>query len=227
MCYDITDTNTETVSTSLLLSPGQWCGAKRVAVRKSSRSLLEYESWLKVGRDRDMADWREGRAAQRWRVRGSAADPLGLQQLSNSSENLTSGNCSMSIVPFGIVSKQLRGKDEKRPGISSHQSTLHGDVNLTCPATGVSSSTRKSRLNQDRNEVLPTPPKNLMSGAMSIRPLSVPGCAAIEYPSFNPANGQDQNRPTDSNGEKGIANSSSGSLAGMVGRGRKRLRLGS
>ena len=174
-----------------------------------------------------MADWREGRAAQRSRVRGSAADPLGLQQLSNSSENLTNGNGSLTILPFDIVSKQLRGREEKKPGNSSHQNTLHADVNLACPATGVSSSTRKSRLNQDRHEVLPTPPENLLLGATSIRPPSVPGRAVIGSQSVNPANGQDQNRPTDSNGEKGIANSSSGSLAGMVGRGRKRLRLGS
>ena len=180
-----------------------------------------------MGRDRDMADWREGRAAQRSRVRASAADPLGLQQLSSSSENLTSGNGSLSILPFDIVSKQLRGKEEKRPGNSSHRNTLHADVNLTCPATGVSSSTRKSRLNQDRNEVVPTPSENLMSGATSIGLFSAPGCAVIGSQSVNPSNGQDQNRPTESNGEKGIANSVSGSLAGMVGRGRKRLRLGS
>ena len=174
-----------------------------------------------------MADWREGRAAQRSRVRGSAADPLGLQQLSNSSENLTNGNGSSAIRPFDIVGKELRGMEEKRPGNSSHQNTLQADVNIKCPATGVSSSTRKSRLTKDRNEVLPTPPENLMSGAMSIGPSSVIGGAVIECQSVNPANGQDRNRPIKSNGEKGIADSSSGSLAGMVGRGRKRLRLGS
>ena len=174
-----------------------------------------------------MADWREGRAAQRSRVRASAADPLGLQQLSNSSENLTNGNGSSTIRPFDIVGKELRGKEEKRPGNSSQQNTLQADVNLNCPATGVSSSKRKSRLTKNTNEVLPTSPENLMSGATSIRPSSVPGRAVIGSQGVNPASGQDQNRPTKSNGEKGIANSSSGSLAGMVGRGRKRLRLGS
>merc|ERR1712172_375700 len=101
------------------------------------------------------------------------------------------------------MSKQLRGEDEKRPGNSSHRNTLHADVNLTCPATTVSSSTMESRLNQGRKKVLPTLSVNLMSGATSVGPSSVGGCAVIGSQSVNPANGQDQNRPTESNSVKG------------------------
>lgn len=208
----------------LLLLAGQWCGANRVSVRKSSRSLLEYESWLKVGKTWDIADWREGRAGQRSRIRASAADPLGLQHLSDSSENLTSRNGSSTALPNDILSKKLIEKEEKT-GQRPAPNALHADVNITRHATGWSSSREKARLQSEANERLPTLPENRMSGETAFGPSSssVPGPAAVR----SRENEQGHARQTGSNDENGIANSTSNSLSGMVGRGRKKLRLGS
>jgi len=186
---------------------GQWCGAKRVSVRKSSRSLLEYESWLKVGKNLDIADWREGGVGQRSRIRASAADPLGLQQLGSSSENLTSRNGSSTVLPYDFLRKQLQEKEEK-PRQRPPQITLHTGVNITHHATRWSSS--EERLESEVSERLPTLSEHRMS-------------AAVE----SHENEQDHNRLTEFNVEKGFANSASSSLSGMVGRGRKKLRLGS
>jgi len=188
-------------------STGQWCGAKRVSVRKSSRSLLEYESWLKVGKNLDIADWREGGVGQRSRIRASAADPLGLQQLGSSSENLTSRNGSSTVLPYDFLRKQLQEKEEK-PRQRPPQITLHTGVNITHHATRWSSS--EERLESEVSERLPTLSEHRMS-------------AAVE----SHENEQDHNRLTEFNVEKGFANSASSSLSGMVGRGRKKLRLGS
>ena len=210
----------------LLLLAGQWCGANRVSVRKSSRSLLEYESWLKVGKTWDIADWREGRAGQRSRIRASAADPLGLQQLSDSSENLTSRNGSSTALPNDILSKKLIEKEEKT-GQRPAPNALHADVNITRHATGWSSSREKARLESEAKKRLPTLPEHRMSEETAFGPTSssVPGPATVQ--SDDNEKDHNTNRQTGSNAEKCIANSTSSSLSGMVGRGRKKLKLGS
>ena len=177
-----------------------------------------------MGRNEDIADWREGRAGQRSRIRASAADPLGLQQLSDSSENLTSRNGSSIVRTYDIVSKQSREKEERagrRPALNAS----NANVSFTRPATGFSSSRGKP----EGNGRLPTLPETRMSGetSFSIASPSVIGAANIGSQIINNDNARDQNRSTGFIAERVIANPTSSSLAGMVGRGRKRLRLGS
>ena len=184
-----------------------------------------------MGKDGDVADWSEGKVGQRSRVRASAVDPLGLQQLSDSSENLSSRTASSTVMPLVIVSRESRQqeKTEKNIGNGFRQSTLHPDVNIIRTATGLSSSTGKAGIMSDRKERVSTVPENLMSGPKSLNcaPSSSSGGAVIGSQSTNQENEQDLNSPRESNAEKSLV--TTGSLAGMVGRAgrRKKLRLGS
>ena len=205
---------TTLLSLNLWLLPGQWCGAKRVSVRKSSRPLLEYESWLKVGKNWDVADWREGRVGQRSRIRAFPTDPLGLQQLSDSSANLTSRNGSSIVMSEDISNERLREKKaQQRPD----RNALHVEMNISHAATGWSTSRERAKMGSDAKERLPTLPEIGTSGEKACSPMS----SEISDPAAV------YKRPPGFNAEKGNANSISSSLSGMVGRGRKKLRLAS
>ena len=165
----------------------------------------------------DVADWREERAGQRSRLRPTATDPLGLRQISDSPGSLTCEVDSSRLrPPVEIASERLCSKGEeqrKSPRLSSPRS----DVSHSTP--------RPVRGRFEVKETCgPQGASTVMLESLSSRLTAPSPVSHVEVvQKENPENRGGHTTPNKPRVDQVV---SCNSLSAMVGRGRRKLRLG-
>ena len=161
----------------------------------------------------DVADWREERAGQRSRLRPTATDPLGLRQISDSPGSLTCEVDSSRLrPPVEIASERLCSKGEEQ--------------RLSSPRSDVSHSTPRPvrGMLEVKEKCRPQAVSTVMLKSLSSRvaaPSSVSDIDVVRKQ--NPENRGGYITPPEPKADQVV---SCNSLSAMVGRGRRKLRLG-
>ena len=165
----------------------------------------------------DVADWREERAGQRSRLRPTATDPLGLRQISDSPGSLTCEVDSRRLrPPVEIVSERLCSKGEEQ----------RKSLRLSSPRSDVSHSTPRPvrGMLEVKEKGRPQAVSTVMLKSLSSRvaaPSSVSDIDVVRKQ--NPENRGGYITPPEPKVDQVV---SCNSLSAMVGRGRRKLRLG-
>ena len=165
----------------------------------------------------DVADWREERAGQRSRLRPTATDPLGLRQISDSPGSLTCKVDSSRLrPPVEIASERLCLKSEEQRK-SLRLSSPRSDVSHSTPrpVRGMLEVKEKCRPQAVSKVML----ENLSSRVTAPSPVSDVDVVRKQ----NPENRGGYITPPEPKVDQVV---SCNSLSAMVGRGRRKLRLG-
>ena len=168
-----------------------------------------------------MADWREEGAGQRSRLRPTATDPLGLRQISDSPGSLIcKGDLSRLRPPVEIASERLCPKSEEHRK-SLRSSSPRSDVSHATPrpARGLFEVKEKNRSKALSTAII----KSMSSQGSGSLPAPSPVSDVGVVRKQNPENRGGQITPQEPKVDQVV---SCNSLSAMVGRGRRKLRLG-
>ena len=160
-----------------------------------------------------MADWREEGAGQRSRVRPTATDPLGLRQISDSPGSLVCKGDLSRLRPKSPKSEEHRK--------SLRSSSPRSDVSHATPrpARGLFEVKEKNRSKALSTAII----KSMSSQGSGSLPAPSPVSDVGVVRKQNPENRGGQITLTEPTVDQVV---SCNSLSGMVGRGRRKLRLG-
>jgi hypothetical protein len=218
-------------------STGQWMeeGGVRRKLRRSTgaqRPLLEYEAWLVRGRRGDTLDWGLGQGEARGRRAGrpQPGDPLGLQEKGTVLE-------TRLHQPLGRMEAWLEVEDKEEEGLADNSL----DLSRQSVVTHIQSPTHTFLANMsDHEEEVENRMKVPVSCSLEELPdlpvsTSSPPCIIPSLAPYSPTPSLVSSCPQPSvvvappcpptSLEVTATSSSSGSLAGLVSRQRKRLKL--